>query len=126
MDGSGPNPGATLEEAIAHFGVRGMKWGVRRTKQQLDSSDDAKVAAASIKKVKKGGTKALTNQELQQLVMRMNLERQFENLKAQDAGKLARGQNAAKKVLGLAKTGQEIYSFAKSPLARDLAKALRR
>ena len=69
-------------EALAHFGVRGMRWGVRRSAKQLHSGDsdahpDHTNAANAQAKAKKGGTKALSNKELQDLITRMNLEKQY-------------------------------------------------
>lgn len=87
---------------LEHFGVKGMRWGVRRessssggssgkfnpagsnhpslTAPRPRTSEDAAVAKGLAKVVKKQGTQALTNQELQTLVTRMNLERQYSNL----------------------------------------------
>ena len=80
----------TLDETLAHFGVKGMKWGVRRMRRPSfssdSSSDDARRAEAAKKKVKTSGTKSLTNKELQDLVTRMNLEQQFDKLKPPSPG----------------------------------------
>lgn len=78
----------SIEEVLAkvdllHFGIPGMKWGVRRPRGPagtVSSSPDAQATAAAISKVAKGGTSTLSNQELQSLITRMNLERQFSTL----------------------------------------------
>lgn len=100
---------------LKHFGVKGMKWGVHRSqggsggapqKVTLDvvgkklvvkggqgrlPSDDFARAALAKRIVKKSGSRALSNKELQDLVTRMNLEQQFKKLsppsKRQKAGK---------------------------------------
>lgn len=89
-----------VETAIAHYGVKGMKWGVRKDKPSTDvtlketpgrrvkatggkrqpASEDAKKAAAARQKAKASTVDALSNQELQQLVNRMNLEQQLSRL----------------------------------------------
>ena len=75
-----------VEDFLQHFGVKGMKWGVRRRRGAdglVEKSTDVKNAEAARAKVgRKGDTKALSNKELQDLVTRMNLEQQFSNLNA--------------------------------------------
>lgn len=78
-----------LEEFLEHFGVKGMKWGVRRNHSSESDSEDAKNAAEAAKKVRKHGTRSLTNKELQALVTRMNLEQQFTRLAPETKSKKA-------------------------------------
>lgn len=101
---------ARREKSLEHYGVKGMRWGVRRSDKQLAraaqdrkakkrlaakndvmpkkgpsasndvmpvSSDDYTRAANAKKTARTLGTKALSNQELQDLNNRMNLERQY-------------------------------------------------
>jgi signal recognition particle subunit SEC65 len=86
----------TLDDVLEHYGIKGMKWGVRRTEEQLarargkrfgrkskeppPQSEDAKRARASAEKVKKEGVSSLSNQELQQLNKRLNLEKNYSDL----------------------------------------------
>lgn len=72
---------------LAHYGVRGMKWGVRRTRSQLDadSPDSAKVKTLRTKAAVNKSTDPLSNEELQTVVTRMNLEQQYRNLKGKEA-----------------------------------------
>lgn len=65
------------DKGLAHFGVRGMKWGVRRSRKQLESSSDHKTADEARSKARKGGVRVLSNAELKTLVDRMNLEQQY-------------------------------------------------
>lgn len=80
---------AMLEEFLAHFGVRGMKWGVRRSRSSRPhpSSPEAARAAHLQVKARKSGTHSLTNPELQTLVTRMNLETQYSNLNQRQVNK---------------------------------------
>lgn len=94
-----------VEIELRHYGVKGMKWGVRKDKntntgpvpvtvtqtkpgkfakshggQRQPMSEDAKNALVSRQKAKASTTDSLSNKELQQLVNRMNLERQYQDL----------------------------------------------
>lgn len=69
---------------LAHYGVKGMKWGVHRSE---DGSSEKKPASEDFEKANKArtiaktsGTKALSNKELQDIVTRMNLEQQYSRL----------------------------------------------
>ena len=70
-------------EFLEHFGVKGMRWGVRRSQTVLDresASDDYKRASEAKAKLKKSGAQSLSNKEMQDLVNRMNLEKQLSTL----------------------------------------------
>lgn len=82
----GPNDVLTHGEefVLEHFGVKGMHWGVRRSRAErraANASEDAKRAAANKAVVKEHGVSALDNKELQHLVDRMNLEQRYSKLK---------------------------------------------
>lgn len=70
-------------EFLSHFGVKGMRWGVRRSEAELHGggshhvSDDHANAANAKAKAKKHGVKSLSNKELQDMINRMNLEQQY-------------------------------------------------
>lgn len=72
---------ASLDGLLMHYGIKGMKWGVRRANpsegSSTPSSDDAKAAEATRAKIKSGGTKSLSNKELQEFLTRMDLERRY-------------------------------------------------
>jgi hypothetical protein len=87
--------GRALTEILVHYGVKGMKWGVRRNTSSRVSigrnrltgniktrgglnrkpSEDAKRAAISKQIAKKSGYKALSNKQLEDYIRRMDLER---------------------------------------------------
>lgn len=104
------------EEFISHFGVKGMRWGVRKertvsTSVQTDTGlvrrktkvatkggesqpahTDAIIAAVQKQKLRKSGTDALSTQELRELSTRLQLEAQVETLTTKRGKKFAKRQ----------------------------------
>lgn len=68
-----------VDNFLAHFGVKGMKWGVHR-KNRLPASKDAQVSLDIRAKAKSNKVKSLSNAELQAAINRMGLEQQFKRL----------------------------------------------
>jgi hypothetical protein len=98
---------------IKHYGVKGMRWGFRKgsggvsigRKAKGPSSADFKKAATAKTKVKKaGGTHALDNDELQSLIKRMNLEKQYKELSARDKRKVVGAKFVGDVLQGVGKT----------------------
>jgi hypothetical protein len=68
------------ETILAHHGVKGMRWGVKGGAKKMPGSEDHVRVALASAKLKKGGIRALSNKELQDIVTRKNLERQYGQL----------------------------------------------
>ena len=99
--------GRTLTDSLIHYGVKGMKWGVRRDRSSRvtlapkrkglktsggagrRASEDAKRAAVVGQIGKKSGLAALSNKQLQDYQTRLNLEASVRRLEYQ---KKNRGQ----------------------------------
>lgn len=62
------------DQSLAHYGVPGMKWGVRKARRP--SSDDYK-STASLRKRKPS---ELSNEELKKVITRLQLEKQYKEL----------------------------------------------
>lgn len=119
------------ENFLEHFGVKGMRWGVRRDgsasagkskKNEGETSDDSRTATELATKVKAGGTKALSNKELRTLVERMNLEQNYARISTPAAKKqnpiLAGTLWTARKAVTL--TGQSMEQVIKANLANEM------
>lgn len=81
------------EEALKHYGVKGMKWGVIRAKtsavgkagkaavkEAYKPSKDAIDAQRYMSRAKLGGVRNLSNHEMQRVIRRMQLEQQYKDL----------------------------------------------
>lgn len=123
MDGprSGSRTRANLDDAMAHFGVRGMRWGTRRGHTSSPASEDSQRATAAGKKAKKS-TNSLSNKELQDLVTRMNLERQYSTLSTQGPNMNAGGKFVHEVINSIGK--QQAISYGNKLVAKQLAKRL--
>lgn len=65
------------EEELMHYGVMGMRWGVRRASKRSGGSKKGKKKKASQQPQKK---RRMSNKELQSRVKRMQLEKQYRDL----------------------------------------------
>lgn len=112
---------AHAEPFLEHYGVKGMKWGVRKSEprvavptstshkpgdfvrakggQNQPASEDAVRVAGVRQKAKASTTDALSNKELQDLVTRMNLEQQYSSL-MQKSDRRSKGAKFVNKILG--------------------------
>lgn len=76
------------KQDLLQYGVKGMRWGFRRTPAQLAADKPGENSAAPDKTPAKPGSsspnpkviKELSNQELQDMVTRLNLEKQYRQL----------------------------------------------
>ncbi len=121
-----------VTDFLEHFGVKGMKWGVRRRSGGRSSarpgakqghSKDAKEFAVIQKKAKRGGSpKALTNKELQAFNQRMDLERRYKQLQPPSpaAARAATGKKVVTGILAAGITVNQVMAFANSPAGKVL------
>jgi hypothetical protein len=108
----------TFEGFLEHFGIKGMKWGVRRSRSEIDSgaSEDHNTAKAARTKARKGGgTKALSNKELQDLITRANLETQYSKIAP---SKFSTGRKVIGGILATGKTVNDTIAFVNSPAGK--------
>lgn len=101
------------DEELMHFGVKGMKWG--RRKSYSMSSDHKNVSKLRKKKVPE-----LTNKELETVNKRLNLEKSFKNL---NPSTIKQGQNHVNQTLALVATVTSVVALAQSPYGKAVIKA---
>ena len=90
-----------VDNFLAHFGVKGMHWGVRRHRPLAagpSSADHHEVKNLGSKISSHGGIHALSNDELQKVITRLNLEQNFHRLTA-EPGNADKGRAFVKKAI---------------------------
>lgn len=127
--------GAPLVGAIlAHHGVSGMKWGHRKGSSESSSKSPAAPIHASADhiqaethkaKINAHGVKSLSNNELQTVLTRMNLEQQHRNLQSQKPTKFEVGHKHVKRILSVAKTLNDIHSTVNGPIGKAVKTAVK-
>lgn len=137
-------------EFLEHYGVRGMRWGVRRDRsspvavtptatstvprgslrktkikteggENHPAHEDAVKVARAQAKLKKSGTAALSNQELLELQNRLNLERNVSQL-VSTTGRVGKGRKFVRDLTGLNRELNEAINvpYQSSRLARQI------
>ena len=72
---------SAVDDVLAHYGKKGMKWGVRNAPTRSSSaSRDSRTAMRAKQKAKKGGVQSLSNEELRNLNQRLQLEQKYHDL----------------------------------------------
>ena len=104
--------------SLMHFGVKGMHWGVRKSRSAVETprakpSTDA-ARAEKISSKAQGGVHTLTNKELKDLTNRLNLEQQYSKLTTPEQAKKSKdGKNFVQKYNGHAATGITAFQTTK-------------
>ena len=127
---------------LKHFGVKGMKWGLRKATDKVSearkersaakkapASSDHDTAKAAKKKASQGGLSKLSNKELQDAITRMNLETQYKSLNAKNPTPQQAAMNYGKKIVlsvaqDMAKTTMKnvVANNVKDPRVAELIK----
>lgn len=88
-----------MEDYLCHYGVLGMKWGRRKNRQKSSNTsvkrrnNNRKETSKVNKAPKKKRVKDLSNEELQNKIRRLQMEKQYRDLKRDEV-------SAGKKLVG--------------------------
>lgn len=114
----------TLSEFLQHYGIKGMKWGIRRSDKQLGKtsssgdSPDAVRAKETLSKIRSAKSlSAVSNDDLNHLKNRLELEKKFTDL---NPNILERTNKTAKTVIKYGTTMNEAYTLYNSPLGKAI------
>jgi len=102
----------SVDDFIAHHGVRGMKWGVRRKPAPRTSNDYKRTA-----KLRNRKTSELSNRQLSAINNRRQLETKYNQM---NPSKVTRGHNAVRDVLAVAGTASALFALSQSPAGKAL------
>ena len=78
-----------VDKFFSHYGVKGMKWGQSRKKNNPASADASQKANTKVK-AKKLGVHTVSNSDLQAAIRRMQLEQDFKRLSVNEKSAAAR------------------------------------
>jgi hypothetical protein len=104
-----------IQDFIDHAGVKGMKWGVRKT---ASKASKGKTSSDFKKTVPHRGKKPsqLTNKQLKDVNARINLEQNYQRL---NPTKIQKGAKIAKGLMAVAGTAITVYGMYHSPAAKS-------
>lgn len=89
-----------MDNELSHFGVKGMKWGVRKSRTST-------VESSPRKKLKSKEIKSLSDDELRKRINRIQMEKQYKQLTKREQSK---GSKVVKDILiGGAKVAAAAY-----------------
>ena len=112
----------TTEELVnnflAHYGVKGMRWGVRKKAKfggKTDANGPASQDHKSVSELRKKPLHQLSNDDIRKLNERINLERQFKNL---NPDKVQKGTKTAHRMLDTLGVGVKAFNMLNSPAGK--------
>lgn len=113
-----------VDEFLKHYGVLGMKWGVRKgsssSSRRKKSSSSKSSDAKKTDELAKRGAKNLSDKQLKAVNNRLNMEKQFNSLTAKQKSK---GRKFVEDVLGQA-SKEALKNYASKEMTKALESTL--
>lgn len=127
------NHGAeSIPDFMAHHGVKGMRWGVRKSEPSGSSSSSNAHASqdhleveAHRAKAKEHGVKALSNDDLQKVLTRLDLEQRLKTHgdKSSKTTSFDKGHGHIKRIISVGKTINDIHNTVNGPVGKAVKTA---
>ncbi len=113
-----------LNDVLEHYGTKGMKWGVRKSRvPKQGPSGDARDAHRSFIKATVSGPQALSNKELQALNQRLNLEQNYQKL-SYNPGPFKKALDSMTKLVKTGKSIDDAITFVNGPTGKAISASL--
>ena len=119
------SPNSNQSPELYHFGVKGMRWGVRKASpsgsgtKSYKSSRDYNAVNRLRRKAKQSGAKSLTNKEMKMINTRLELEKKYNALNPSTLDKGRKGLATTVSIVGGVTA---LYAATQSPLINDVKK----
>ena len=117
------SPNSNQSPELYHFGVKGMRWGVRKASpsgsgtKSYKSSRDYNAVNRLRRKAKQSGAKSLTNKEMKMVNTRLELEKKYNQL---NPSSLEKGRKVLATTVSVVGGVTALYAVTKSPLITDV------
>lgn len=105
---------------LSHYGVRGMKWGVRRKIGPNGRVQKGSVDFRTTKELRKRPSHTLSNMQLKKVNERMQLEQKFSQM---NPSKKEKGRMKVKAMIAAGGTAISVYNMVNSPAGKALMSA---
>ena len=113
---------------LAHYGVKGMKWGKTgagksTSRKSSKASEPDSEDHVKSRQLKQKSLRTMSNKDIKELNERLQLEKTYKDL-TKNQSAITKGRKASKDVLDTANVAQQFYNVATSPMAKALRKAV--
>lgn len=108
---------------LIHFGIMGMKWGVRNNKGTPVAKSRNSEDHITAKILKKKPLNEMSNADLQALTKRLQLEQQYKTLTKQSSS-FTKSHDFVKEALAVGTTVASLYALSQTPAFKNIRKVI--